>query len=170
MVDSERRLAQVGFTPEMLVTLTRGTYRVTDNPIPEDAGLRNVYTIDGQTIWLVLEHESFPITRAGNDLLVKLDAPTIERLDDEPLVIDGYAMPCEPHSTADDPAIRSEENLHFGARDTLEAIRKRYGTKWMMRALPQVAHHYAVDKNALLGVWVRHYAPSLLLEMQEKKT
>jgi hypothetical protein len=82
----------------------------------------------------------------------------------EPLVIDGHAMPCEPHSDADDPADRSEENLHFGARDTLEAIRKRYGAGYMMKALPVVAQHYAVNRDALMGVWVSHYGPGLLLE------
>ena len=85
-------------------------------------------------------------------------------------------FPAAPRSTAQNPAHRAEEDLAFGARDTLEDIRlhglefaARQGRlglwdTWqalLMDAVKPVARHFQVDADALLEGWVRHYGPGL---------
>jgi hypothetical protein len=91
------------------------------------------------------------------------------------LILNGYALPCEPRSNAPDPQDRQEEDLHFGALPTLARLRlarlpaalwARF-PDWQSRLLwllPHVARHYEVDEEALLAAWARHYGPGLARE------
>lgn len=88
------------------------------------------------------------------------------------LLLDGYALPCEPRSTAPDPRDRLEEDLHFGALPTLERLRTEWipvalwsrFPDWQSRflwLLPRIARYYEVEEDALLAAWARHYGPGL---------
>lgn len=85
-----------------------------------------------------------------------------------PLIVDGVALPCRPKSDAVEQWARREEDLVFGARDTLEDIRRQYGTAAMMQYLPAVAKHFGFHRNDVLREWVKHYGPTLVIDAIRK--
>ena len=70
--------AVLQFSAELIIGITNGTYKVVSNPVPNNAVLIDMHCI-GKTIFLTLEHESFPEVKEGN-LLTVLLPPLIEKL------------------------------------------------------------------------------------------
>lgn len=68
---SEARLMKVGVTAELLISLfTSGNeIRVATcvTGLPHGSKIRDVYW-DAQTVWLIVEHASFPIVADGDDV------------------------------------------------------------------------------------------------------
>lgn len=75
------RIARILFTPEILIGLTRGTFRVSANPVPETATLRYCANdLERGAVSLVVEDASFEDVPPGG-LIPLLEPVRVERLD-----------------------------------------------------------------------------------------
>jgi hypothetical protein len=62
-----------------------------------------------------------------------------------------------PKSNARKEQDRKEEDLQFGAVDTLEDERRVGGVDGMMWALPEIARFYGFHRDEVLEAWAKHY-------------
>jgi hypothetical protein len=75
-----RRFRKLAVTPELVASLAKGTYRVTDNSVPEDAKIVfSEYDEERRYFVVYLEHESFAPVPIGQEIPFH-PAPMIETL------------------------------------------------------------------------------------------
>ncbi len=69
MNDDSRRLAVFNITPELIVGLGVGTYRVVENALPDDVEVAGVhYDPKTATIQIVIRSKAFPVVFEGSHL------------------------------------------------------------------------------------------------------
>ena len=81
MNTNERRIMRVLFSPELLVGLTHGTFRIVENSLPSDVRPLSVaYDVDREAVSLTVEHPSFERVLPGCVIPIH-EPPTVARVD-----------------------------------------------------------------------------------------
>lgn len=61
-----RRLARLAFSSQVLMTLTKGTFKVVETHVPDDAEIRGVnYNVETDCVELILESKEFSEIQEG---------------------------------------------------------------------------------------------------------
>lgn len=66
---AESRIRIVKFSPDVILGMTRGTYKVVENPVPQDAVVRACFVEKGgQVLGIVISHPDFAIVPIGSEI------------------------------------------------------------------------------------------------------